>query len=65
MMARMNSRLEKMEAAVGTNQDKVNSLDFESNPEGKNLWWSVRKCPKKGPQWKLSEHWSTDMGTSI
>jgi hypothetical protein len=40
-------------------------MDLEPNPEEKELWWIIRKSLTKRPQWKLSEHWWSDTGTSI
>jgi hypothetical protein len=62
MMAIMKASFEEMEAAVETNQEEVNAMDLESNPEEKVVMVEHQEVPKR-PWWKLLEHWRTDMGT--
>jgi hypothetical protein len=57
-----------MEAAVDVLKerlDKMDTTDLEANPDEIESKSKHQKFLRKWPRWKLSEHWKTDMGTSI
>jgi hypothetical protein len=56
--ARIETFQEPTEAEIKTGLVEVEATDLEANPE-------EMKSVMKRPQWKLSEHWKTDMGIGI
>jgi hypothetical protein len=64
-MAIMKASQKKVEAMMEACPEKTEDTDLDANPEEIKSVVENQEVLMKRPQWKLSEYWRTDMGTSI